>query len=104
MNVFMNGIEALRSASERRLELLIKSGMSPEGVTMEVRDSGPGLVPRMADQLEEPFLATKPGGMGLGVPISPFIMGSHGGRLFRVLPSQGVLFQFILPVDRNDDA
>lgn len=102
MNVVVNSIEALRSVPERHRELLIKSGKSPEGITIEVRDSGPGLVPSMAERLFEPFFTTKADGMGLGLSISRSIIESHGGQLSLVSGSRGALFQFILPANSND--
>jgi C4-dicarboxylate-specific signal transduction histidine kinase len=102
MNVVVNGIEALRLVPERQRKLLIKSGKSPEGIAIEVRDSGPGLVPSMAERLFEPFFTTKAEGMGLGLSISHSIIESHGGQLSLVSGSGGALFQFILPANSND--
>jgi signal transduction histidine kinase len=102
MNVVVNSIDALRSVPERQRKLLIKSGKSPEGITIEVGDSGPGLVPSMAERLFEPFFTTKAEGMGLGLSISRSIIESHGGQLSHVSGSRGALFQFILPANSND--
>lgn len=102
MNVVVNSIEALRSVPERQRKLLIKSGKSPEGITIEVKDSGPGLVPSVAERLFEPFFTTKAEGMGLGLSISHSIIESHGGQLSLVSGSGGALFQFILPANSND--
>ena len=96
INIVMNGIEAMQMITERHRELLIRSGSSPEGVSIQIYDSGPGLSPDTADRLFEPFFTTKPGGMGMGLAISRSIIESHGGRLTSRPHSRGALFEVIL--------
>jgi signal transduction histidine kinase len=69
---------------------------------VQVQDSGPGIEPEVADRIFEPFFTTKTEGIGMGLAISRSIIESHGGQLSLASDSQGALFQFILPIDRND--
>jgi signal transduction histidine kinase len=69
---------------------------------VQVQDSGPGIEPGLADRIFEPFFTTKAEGIGMGLAISRSIIESHSGRLSVASDSAGALFQFILPIDRND--
>ena len=102
INLVMNGIEAMRTSTDARQEILIRSARNPSGVSVQVRDSGPGIAPELADHIFEPFFTTKPEGIGMGLSISRSIIESHGGQLSIVPTSRDTLFQFTLPVDPND--
>src|ERR1700704_4482188 len=102
INLVINGIDAMRMVSDRPRELVITSAGTPDGVLVEIQDSGSGIEPGVADRVFEPFFTTKAEGIGMGLSISHSIIESHGGHLSTVPVSQGALFQFILPVDRND--
>jgi len=98
INLIMNAIEAMRTSTEQPRKLLIKSAKRPDGVLIQVQDSGPGIEPEVADRIFEPFFTTKAEGIGMGLSISHSIIESHGGHLSVVQVSQGALLQFTLPV------
>jgi two-component system, LuxR family, sensor kinase FixL len=97
LNLVRNGMEAL-AATERR-ELTIRTAHTHDAlVEVAVSDTGPGLSVEVASQLFQPFVTTKPKGMGLGLTISRSIIEAHGGRLHAVPnPDGGVTFRFELP-------
>jgi C4-dicarboxylate-specific signal transduction histidine kinase len=45
INLIMNAIEAMRTSTEQPRKLLIKSAKRPDGVLIQVQDSGPGIEP-----------------------------------------------------------
>jgi C4-dicarboxylate-specific signal transduction histidine kinase len=98
INLVMNAIEALRTCTDKRREILIRSAKNPDSVLVQVQDFGPGIKPELADRIFEPFVTTKAEGIGMGLSISRSIIESHGGQLSIVPASQGALFQFTLPV------
>ena len=99
INLIMNAIEATSSSTNGRREILIRSAKNPDGVLVQVQDSGPGIEPGLANRIFEPFFTTKAKGIGMGLSISHSIIESHGGRLGIVPSSAGALFEFTLPTD-----
>ena len=102
LNLIINAIEAMRDVGEEERELLISTRNEPDGVSVEVRDSGPGFAPETLDHVFEAFYTTKPGGLGMGLSICRSIIDAHGGRLWASanLPC-GASFQFALPATAN---
>lgn len=99
INLTMNGIEAMRTVTDRPRVLNIKSAKQAEGVLVLIQDSGIGLDPKLVDRIFEPFFTTKQQGIGIGLSISRSIIESHGGHLWAEPGAQGARFQFTLPSD-----
>ncbi|HYU45347.1 MAG TPA: PAS domain S-box protein [Terriglobales bacterium] len=98
LNLIMNGIDAMSTIADRPRDLLIQSSVDPEGVLIQVQDSGRGLDLEQAGRIFEPFFTTKPQGIGMGLSISRSIVEAHGGRLWAAPGSPyGAVFQLILP-------
>jgi len=98
LNLIINGIEAMRDVGEEERELLISSRNEPDGVSVEVRDSGPGFAPAALERVFEAFYTTKPGGLGLGLSICRSIIEAHHGQLWASpnMP-RGAVFRFTAP-------
>jgi PAS domain S-box-containing protein len=98
LNLIINAIEAMRDVGAEERELLISSRNEPAGVSVEVRDSGPGFAPAALERVFEAFYTTKPGGLGLGLSICRSIIEAHNGRLW-ASPNvpRGAIFGFIAP-------
>jgi two-component system, LuxR family, sensor kinase FixL len=106
-NLMRNAIEAMHAS--RRRELDVATTLREEGmVEIAVTDTGPGLDSDVALRLFEPFVSTKPNGMGLGLSICRSIVEVHGGLLqCEANPSGGTIFRFTVPSaphdgDKND--
>jgi two-component system, LuxR family, sensor kinase FixL len=98
LNLIRNSIEAM-TLTDRR-ELTIRSARAAGMAEIEVSDSGPGLAEPVAAQLFQPFVTTKPQGMGLGLSISRSIVDAHGGRIWaEANETGGVTFRFTVPVN-----
>jgi two-component system, LuxR family, sensor kinase FixL len=66
-------------------------------VEVAVADSGPGIPKEVLTHLFQPFVSTKPNGMGLGLSICHSIVEAHGGRLeSEPNPGGGTIFRFTL--------
>jgi two-component system sensor kinase FixL len=81
LNLIRNAIEAMADSPKR--QLVISSGEAPgQMIEIRVSDTGTGLAPEVIQQLFQPFVTTKPHGMGVGLSISKTIIEAHGGRIW----------------------
>lgn len=98
INLIRNAGEAMRTTAEKQLTLSTFDDGS-DRVTVEVADTGPGIAEDIAAQLFQPFVTTKPGGMGIGLAISKRIIEAHDGTItVRRNAIGGATFRFSLPV------
>jgi two-component system sensor kinase FixL len=96
-NLMRNAMEAMKDSETKELRV-VTLPTEGERVTVEVSDTGPGISEDIAAQLFQPFVTTKPGGMGIGLSISRRIIQSHGGDLVvRRNETGGATFSFSLP-------
>jgi signal transduction histidine kinase len=100
LNLVMNGMDAIDSAGNAEKVLFIKSSKEPEaGISIQVEDTGVGLLAGSADKIFDPFFTTKAQGIGMGLSISRSIVESHEGRLWATpRPGGGTIFKFTVPV------
>jgi len=67
-------------------------------IEVGITDTGPGISSELAMHLFEPFVSTKPDGMGLGLSICRSIIEAHDGEIWSVPnPAGGTIFRFTLP-------
>jgi signal transduction histidine kinase len=80
-----------------------------DGVAVRVRDRGPGIDPREAEAIFDPFFrsprtAKMAGGAGIGLYVSRRLVGAMNGRMWAAPgPAGGSEFSFVLPRYRADD-
>ena len=98
-NLVQNALQALEAvpAAERQLQLTLTR--TPSHGVLTVVDSGSGIAPELLPRLFEPFVTTRPEGLGLGLTLSETLASHMGGRLRadHHLP-RGALFELMLPL------
>ena len=96
LNLIRNAVEAM-TASPRR-ELTVTALRRDERIEVRVADSGPGLAEEVRTRLFQPFVTTKPDGMGVGLSVCQTIVESHGGVLAcDDVVGGGTAFTFTVP-------
>jgi two-component system sensor kinase FixL len=103
-NLVRNSVDALDGVELREIVISTRRA-GPDWIEIAVADSGPGLVPEVASRLFQPFVTTKPGGLGIGLSICRSIVDAHGGRLWASdNPGGGTVFYVNLPLapERGD--
>src|SRR5205814_2443146 len=78
INLIVNGCDAMTGVPVHRRQLTLETRDIGGGfVQASVADCGPGFNSQNGGEAFEPFRTTKPGGLGIGLPICRFIMESH---------------------------
>ncbi len=104
LNLVRNSIEAMTEIEAGKRRLRIRTSKAGKNlVEVVVIDSGAGLPTELADKAFDPFFSTKPGGMGMGLPICRTIVEAHGGRISaRQDAGPGAAICFTLPTNGED--
>ena len=100
-NLVHNAIECSQETIRdgRRILLVSTRYHGSDAIAVVIEDSGPGIDPEKLAGIFDPFVTTKPRGMGLGLAICWMTIERHGGQLSAAAsPHQGALFQFTLPI------
>jgi two-component system sensor kinase FixL len=90
LNLVLNACDAMSSTPlpDRRLVLTARRA-GPDEVQFSIRDCGTGIPATMVERVFDPFVTTKPQGLGLGLSISRTIVSAHGGRLWAENNAEG---------------
>jgi len=75
----------------------VATGTGKEGVWISVTDSGTGVDLKIKGSLFEPFVTTKPKGLGLGLALSKKVLEAQGGSADYQPGAKGSTFRLILP-------
>ena len=92
-------MDAMEGANAQRRSIVIRARhKARNAVEISVIDSGPGIATKVVDTIFEPFVKSKPLGMGMGLSISRSVAQLHGGSL-QMAPNfpSGAIFFFDLP-------
>lgn len=89
VNLIKNAIEALQG--QEGAEVLISIRNAEKG-KITVKDNGPGIPPKLMEEIFVPFFTTKEKGNGIGLSLSKQIMKVHGGDLLVKSSETGTTF------------
>jgi signal transduction histidine kinase len=94
LNIVVNGIEAMKSGGELRLE----SAMNEDQAEIRISDTGPGIPEEMREKIFRLYFTTKQGGSGIGLAMAYRIVQLHDGSVdFISQPGAGTTFILHLP-------
>jgi two-component system, NtrC family, sensor kinase len=94
-NLVTNALDAMPGGGT--LSMAVTAG--PDGVRVEVADTGSGIPAEVVDRLFDPWVTTKPlgHGSGLGLAIVRDVVRAHGGSISAANRAVGALFVIDLP-------
>jgi signal transduction histidine kinase len=83
VNLIMNAADAIDATQVGARVVRVETGRpATERIAIVVRDSGIGLKPTELERVFEPFVSSKPEGLGMGLAICRSIVQAHGGRIW----------------------
>jgi signal transduction histidine kinase len=100
LNLARNAIEAMDAIKDGSRVLRLRTWHDDRNaITVAIQDTGPGIDDERLEFIFDPFVTTKPKGMGLGLAICRMIVERHGGKLTASSDNKsGALFQLTLPI------
>jgi PAS domain S-box-containing protein len=100
LNLLLNAMEAMQAVPAELRKLKVRAVRTADGeIALSVADSGPGIPPTVAATLFEPFVSTKPEGIGLGLSVCRAIAEAHGGRIeVESPPGRGAVLTIRIPL------
>ena len=101
LNLLINALQAMEgpTAEKKDGELIIRLESDEDTLRLHVIDQGTGIAPDRMEEIFHPYVSTKSGGSGLGLPTTRRIVEMHGGRIeVHSIPDQGSDFVIIMPL------
>jgi signal transduction histidine kinase len=106
LNLMLNAVQAMADpAATGAKELILRTARAVDQdrrpvVVLHVIDTGPGIVPEVKDRIFQPYVTTKSGGTGLGLPTARRLIEGHEGRIeVHSEPGRGTDFLVTFPAN-----
>jgi PAS domain S-box-containing protein len=101
VNTVIRMVERIAHGDANRVVVRTYS-LDESNVLVEVQDTGTGIAADEIESIFDPFVTSKPEGLGLGLSICRSIIERHGGRISAANnPDRGATFSITLPVTRE---
>jgi len=95
LNLFINAVQAMSAGGE----LIVGSRAEESRAVIDVVDTGPGIAAEDQEKIFDAYYTTRPGGTGLGLPMSRRIIEEHDGDIhLHSEPGKGTNFTVTLPL------
>lgn len=94
LNVIVNAIDAMPAGGSLRITTCAEG----DRVIADIDDDGIGIDPAMLDRVFDPFVSTKPEGVGLGLVNAKAVIEGHGGQIqLSARQPRGTRARIVLP-------
>lgn len=88
LNLARNGLEAMQAGGVLTISTLTEGN----SVILSIKDQGKGIPPELVNQLGTPFVTSKKGGTGLGLPVCYKIAARHDAGINFNTSAEGTTF------------
>jgi two-component system sensor kinase FixL len=95
LNLIRNAMEATAATANPELE--VSAIRVNDMIEIRLADNGPGLPEPARARLFQPFVTTKPDGIGVGLWVCRAIVEEHGGQIYADAAPEGAVFRFTVP-------
>jgi signal transduction histidine kinase len=103
MNLLMNSVDAI--AERGTVSLRTSFDAAACAIHVSIADTGKGMGTAEMERIFQPFFTTKPGGTGLGLPISKRLIEEQGGRMFvESSIGKGTTFTLTIPCNHGKES
>ncbi|MFC1668084.1 PAS domain-containing sensor histidine kinase [Chlamydiota bacterium] len=94
-NIIKNAFQAMPSGGT----ITLKTKNNKKNIQITISDTGIGMKPEFIKKIFEPYVTSKPDGVGLGLMISDRIISEHNGKIsVKSIINQGTTFVVDLPL------
>ena len=102
INLVGNGIDAMTDArvESPRMDVSMGENLAGTEVWVRVKDNGAGIPKELREKIFSPFVTSKSGGTGLGLPITKKLVEAHGGSI-ELLSEPGEGTEFVLTIPKR---
>ena len=98
MNLVLNAFDSISERPDGPREVKITADQDSAEVHVRVQDTGKGIDTKIAGELFNAFVTTKPKGTGMGLAISRSVIEKNGGRIWVAQnTAPGATIEFTLP-------
>jgi PAS domain S-box-containing protein len=101
LNLLINAAQAIPEGHVDRHEIRVVTATGAQGrAVVEVRDTGVGIPPEIAERIFDPFFTTKPRGVGTGLGLTicrSIVVGLGGEIAVESRPGGGTTVRVVLP-------
>jgi len=102
INLVGNGIDAMTEArvASPRMDVSMGENLAGTEVWVRVKDNGAGIPKELRERIFSPFVTSKSGGTGLGLPITKKLVEAHRGTI-EVFSEPGGGTEFVLTIPKR---
>ena len=104
-NLAMNAIQAMKESGINKIRKInVMVTKKDNAVSIELKDTGPGIPVELQKQIFDPFYTTRTQGTGLGLAVVQAVAKAHGGNVKLYSTSDtGSVFKMIFPLEKIED-
>jgi signal transduction histidine kinase len=100
-NLVGNALDFAAAGGAEEPRVVVRVEAEGSQARVRVMDNGPGVSKTVRPRLFEPFVTSKPNGVGVGLALSRRIARAHGGDIVLEESQPGAAFDLILPAEAS---